>query len=96
MESTQAPVTLLTDDRTPADGLSNGMWCRCPRLVGALALHCGDRGTAEELAQEALARAWQRWTQVQQMQNPSAWIYRVAFNLATSWFRRRAAETRAR
>jgi RNA polymerase sigma-70 factor (sigma-E family) len=67
-----------------------------PRLVGALALHCGDRGTAEELAQEALARVWERWTQVQQMQNPSAWTYRVAFNLATSWFRRRAAETRAR
>jgi RNA polymerase sigma factor (sigma-70 family) len=67
-----------------------------PRLVGALALHCGDRGAAEELAQEALARAWERWAQVRQMQNPSAWTYRVAFNLATSRFRRRAAESRAR
>jgi RNA polymerase sigma-70 factor (sigma-E family) len=67
-----------------------------PSLVGALALHCGDRGVAEELAQEALARTWERWTKVRRMPNPSAWTYRVAFNLATSWFRRRAAETRAR
>ena len=51
---------------------------------------------AEDLTQEALARAWERWTQVQQARNPSAWIYRVAFNLAASWFRRRAAEVRAR
>jgi RNA polymerase sigma-70 factor (ECF subfamily) len=67
-----------------------------PSLVGALALHCGDRGVAEELAQEALARTWERWTKVRRMPNPFAWTYRVAFNLATSWFRRRAAETRAR
>jgi RNA polymerase sigma-70 factor (sigma-E family) len=67
-----------------------------PNLVGALALHCGDRGLAEEVAQDALARTWERWTNVQRMSNPTAWTYRVAFNLATSWFRRRAAETRAR
>jgi RNA polymerase sigma-70 factor (sigma-E family) len=67
-----------------------------PNLVGALALHCGDRGVAEEVAQDALARTWERWTKVQRMPNPTAWTYRVAFNLATSWFRRRAAETRAR
>lgn len=66
-----------------------------PALVGAVGLHCGDRSVAEEVAQEALARAWERWEAVQRMDSPEAWVYRVAFNLATSRFRRRAAERRA-
>jgi RNA polymerase sigma-70 factor (sigma-E family) len=67
-----------------------------PPLVGALALHCGDRGIAEELAQEAFVRTWQRWDEVELMRSPAAWTYRVAFNLSTSWYRKRLAERRAR
>ena len=67
-----------------------------PRLVSALALHCGDRDVASELAQEALARVWERWSSVSQMDAPEAWAYRVAFNLAASRYRRRSAERRAR
>lgn len=67
-----------------------------PRLVGALALHCGDRAVAEELAQDALVRAWEHWPQVREARDPAAWVYRVAFNLSTSAFRRRMAERRAR
>lgn len=66
-----------------------------PRLVGALGLHTGDRAVAEELAQEALARAWARWPKVQAMDRPEAWTYRVAFNLARSHWRRKGAERRA-
>jgi RNA polymerase sigma-70 factor (sigma-E family) len=66
-----------------------------PRLVGALTLHCGDAHVAAELAQEALARACDRWEQVRGMDAPGAWVHRVALNLASSWFRRRAAERRA-
>lgn len=66
-----------------------------PRLVGALALHCGDRGVAEEIAQETLLRTWQRWDEVSTAA-PRAWAYRVAFNLANSWHRRRMVEFRAR
>ena len=67
-----------------------------PRLVGILGLYCGDRAVAEELAQEALARAWQRWRRVAAYDNPSAWVARVGLNLATSHHRRRQAEGRAR
>lgn len=65
------------------------------RLVGALTLATGDRAVGEELAQEALARAWQRWSQVGAMDSPEAWTFRVGFNLAGSWRRRAAAERRA-
>lgn len=71
--------------------------CRAehPRLVGALSLYLGDRGIAEELAQEALARALDRWVQVREARDPAAWVRRVAFNLARSWWRRQYAERRA-
>lgn len=67
-----------------------------PRLVGSLALFCGDRMLAEEFAQEALTRAIERWTRVSMMASPEAWTYRTAFNLARSSFRRSAVARRAR
>lgn len=66
-----------------------------PRLRGALALYCGDVGVAEELAQEALSRACDRWSHVSTLAAPGAWVHRVALNLAKSGFRRRQAERRA-
>jgi RNA polymerase sigma factor (sigma-70 family) len=65
------------------------------RLVGSLTLYCGDRGVAEELAQEALVRAWLRWPAVSAMASPEAWTFRTGVNLANSWLRRRGAEGRA-
>lgn len=67
-----------------------------PRLVGGLALYIGDRYAAEELAQEALLRACQRWQDVRQLESPGGWVWRVALNLANSDFRRRKAAWRAR
>jgi RNA polymerase sigma-70 factor (ECF subfamily) len=66
-----------------------------PRLVGALTLYCGSRAVAEELTQEALVRVWNRWDTVRHLDAPRGWTHAVAFNLARSWFRRRAAEHRA-
>lgn len=66
------------------------------RLVGSLMIYCGDRHVAEELAQDALVRAWERWDTVGRMGSPEAWTYRTAFNLANTWQRRRSAERRAR
>lgn len=66
-----------------------------PKLVGALDLYLGDLHVAEELAQEALVRASKRWSKVSTLESPGGWTYRVALNLANSWFRRRRAEARA-
>lgn len=65
-----------------------------PGLVGSLTLYCGDPAVAEDLAQEALARAWMRWRHVSTLDAPERWVYRTAFNLARSRFRRLAVERR--
>jgi RNA polymerase sigma-70 factor (sigma-E family) len=82
-----------------SDGLDPGAAQFCehvyPRLVGTLTAHTGQRHVAEELAQDALARACERWDTVHRMASPVGWTYRVAFNLAASRWRRFAAERRA-
>jgi len=45
----------------------------------------GDRQEAEDLAQEACARACERW---RQLDNPTGWVVRVVTNLAFDRFRR--------
>lgn len=67
-----------------------------PRLVGMLGLYCGNRAVAEELAQESLAQVFRHWRKVRALDDPGAWLRRVAFNQANSYFRRVAAERRAR
>lgn len=65
------------------------------RVIGLLVLYTDDRGVAEELAQDAIVRLCQHWPRVSGMENPRAWLSRVAINLARSWFRRRGVERRA-
>ncbi|MCU1426721.1 MAG: putative polymerase sigma factor [Actinomycetia bacterium] len=66
-----------------------------PRLVGSLVLFTGDRLLGEELAQEALVRALERWDNVNRLDCPEAWVFRVGFNLAKSARRRRTCERQA-
>ena len=64
----------------------------CTALAYSL---CGNRGLAEELAQEAMTAAYRDWDRVRQMDAPGSWVRRVTANQATSSLRRRAAEARA-
>jgi RNA polymerase sigma-70 factor (ECF subfamily) len=48
----------------------------------------GDLAEAQDIAQEAFARAWQRWSAVRDCESPEAWVRRVATNLAASRWRR--------
>jgi RNA polymerase sigma-70 factor, ECF subfamily len=48
----------------------------------------GNITDAQDIAQEAFARAWQHWDSVRSHDSPEAWVRRVATNLATSRFRR--------
>jgi RNA polymerase sigma-70 factor (sigma-E family) len=94
-------VTDGKGEELPSDGVTSGAdvvaFCRrvYPSLLGGLTLHCRDRGVAEDVAQETMVRVWERWPAVRQAASPEAWAWRVALNLTTSRFRRRAAERRA-
>lgn len=87
-------------DRAEAMGTTDEVERFCaatwPRLVDAMTHYCGDVHLAEELVQEALLRACQRWSYVSQLHSPEGWTFRVAANLANSAWRRRRAEQRAR
>jgi RNA polymerase sigma-70 factor, ECF subfamily len=64
------------------------------RLCNQLYAYLGDREEAQDIAQEAYLRAWQKWRTVIRYEDPQAWIRRVAWNLATSRFRRLAVAAR--
>jgi RNA polymerase sigma-70 factor (ECF subfamily) len=48
------------------------------RVVRSLRLAGGDLGEAEDAAQEAFAKAMQRWGSVSVMERPATWVYVVA------------------
>lgn len=50
-------------------------------LVRALFLLTVDQSEAEELAQETMARVFERWERVRTMESPGGYLYRVAVNL---------------
>ena len=52
------------------------------RLLGQLFPVTGDLHEAEEVVQEAFARASVRWTRLRDYDVPEAWVRRVAMNLA--------------
>jgi RNA polymerase sigma-70 factor, ECF subfamily len=61
-------------------------------LTVQLYAYCGNRQEAQDVVQEAFCRALARWRQVSTYDDPVAWVRRVAWNLATSgWRRRRTA-----
>ncbi|MEU4561652.1 SigE family RNA polymerase sigma factor [Actinoplanes sp. NPDC023936] len=48
----------------------------------------GDPGEAQELVQEAYARAWQRWRRVSGYEDPEAWLRLVVNRLSADRWRR--------
>jgi RNA polymerase sigma factor (sigma-70 family) len=64
------------------------------RLYGALRVITRDPHEAEELAQEAFVRVWERWDRVRAMEDPVGYLYRTAMNLHRSGLRRRSVAAR--
>lgn len=61
------------------------------RIVGSLARYTGDFALAEDVAQEALARALVTWPREGVPQNPAGWLLTVGKRRAIDAYRRRAA-----
>ncbi|MEV4808728.1 SigE family RNA polymerase sigma factor [Micromonospora avicenniae] len=58
------------------------------RLAVQLYAYLGDHAEAQDLTQEAFCRVLERWDRISTYDDPSAWVRRVAWNLATSRLRR--------
>jgi RNA polymerase sigma-70 factor, ECF subfamily len=65
------------------------------RLLGQLFAVTGDLAEAENVLQEAYARAFVRWSRVGAYERPEAWVRRVALNLAAMAARSLRRRTRA-
>jgi RNA polymerase sigma-70 factor, ECF subfamily len=70
-------------------GTIHAVWrIESARLIASLARMVRDVGLAEELAQEALVAALERWPQSGVPENPGAWLMAAARNQAIDFLRR--------
>ncbi|HEY2443617.1 MAG TPA: SigE family RNA polymerase sigma factor [Streptosporangiaceae bacterium] len=58
------------------------------RVIGQLHAMTGDRAGAEDVVQEAYARAWQRWDRLSGYGEPEAWVRTVAYRISVSSWRK--------
>jgi RNA polymerase sigma-70 factor (ECF subfamily) len=58
------------------------------RLFTALCLVTGDRHEAEEVAQEAFVRVFERWDHVGLLDDPTGYVFRVSMNVFRGRYRR--------
>jgi RNA polymerase sigma-70 factor (ECF subfamily) len=57
-------------------------------LYARLCLLTGNRAEAEELAQDAFLKVWERWDSVSDMDEPVGYLYATAVNLFRKRYRR--------
>ena len=60
------------------------------RLFTALCLVTGDRHEAEEIAQDAFVRVFERWDRVATLEDPTGYLFRASMNVFRSRYRRAA------
>jgi RNA polymerase sigma-70 factor (ECF subfamily) len=77
-----------TTSKAPPDGFAELYHSHFGRVATQLYAYLGDHAEAQDLAQEAFCRALERWDKISRYDDPSAWVRRVAWNLATSRLRR--------
>jgi RNA polymerase sigma-70 factor (sigma-E family) len=65
---------------------------RYGEVLRSMRLMAGDHARAEELTQEAFARAYRHWRRVCALDRPVAWVYVVATNEARRGWRREQRE----
>lgn len=75
-------------DRGPHHRAVDAVWrTESPRIIAALSRYTRDVGLAEELAQDALMSALERWPEAGIPDNPGAWLMAAAKRRAIDHFR---------
>lgn len=74
---------------TPA-GFEEYVAARGPGLVRFATLLTGDPHRAEDLVQDALGKAYLRWSGIRRSDNPDVYVRRLVVNGSRSWWRRRS------
>ena len=89
---TEVPLLELDAPSTDFDAF---FLARYDGLVRTLGAAFGDREQAAEAVQEAFVRAYTRWRRISRLDNPFAWVRRVAINLLRDQYRRSGRGERA-
>jgi RNA polymerase sigma-70 factor (ECF subfamily) len=63
-------------------------------LLGQLTAMTADPEVAKEVLQDAYALAWRRWSHVSRLDDPAAWVRKVAWRRSVSAFRHRMVADR--
>src|SRR5262245_2569754 len=88
-EGSSSPQAPLPATPLPADEGFDAFYAAQFRRVSAqIHAYLGDLAEAQDVVQEAFTRAWPRWERIRRYEDPAAWVRRVAWNLATSRWRR--------
>ncbi|HET7053782.1 MAG TPA: sigma-70 family RNA polymerase sigma factor [Solirubrobacterales bacterium] len=78
----------MSDGGAPGRAIEAVWRIESPRLIAGLARMTGDVGLAEDLAQDALVAALERWPESGVPENPGAWLTATAKNRAIDLARR--------
>jgi RNA polymerase sigma-70 factor, ECF subfamily len=86
----------LSDGVGAGDGAFEAFFRAHERAIfGYLWRITGDEHASYDLAQETFVRAWQRFERVRRYEQPRAWLFRVATNLASNHRRHRSVREAA-
>src|SRR3954468_1672971 len=72
----------------PVPDFDSWVAARGPGLLRLAYTLTGNAADAEDVVQEALARALPRWERISRMDNVDAYVRRMVVNAHTSWWRR--------
>lgn len=81
-------ATVMRIDRMSGLGFEAFFQAEYERLLRTMFVQCRSRSEAEDLAQETMARVFERWDSVRHADSPTAYAYGIAFNLHRSAVRR--------
>jgi RNA polymerase sigma-70 factor, ECF subfamily len=90
----RSPELIVTEDPAGPQEFEEFFTAQYTRLARALYLVTGDPAEAEDIAQEALVRVYERWDRVQKLESPSGYLFRTALNLHRNRLRRLAVRAK--